>query len=347
MGIDRRGWLVAAGLAALVLVLAWARHRAFWTGFDLAIFDQGAWQLSHGRTNVSLVERHVLADHFPPVMLVFGAYRVAATPAWMLGAQAMAVGLRRCSPCAGAARQKLGAAPERLATLLAPPAGSAPSVGGGDVRLPPRGARCPVPWRRACSTALLRRPGGWRCGRWPWRALPPPTGDRGPGHRARAGRRSRPPSLVLAGSAAVAIGSIVPGWFGETNGWRPHFGHLGTSPPRSALLHPWRGGRRAPLSTSLQAIAVWILAAGIGVAARPLGPRRAGGLAARAPLLSRWEGTELPWYHYGSPVVPFAIGGTPSLASIHQWDSVRLGQRLRQATVIGPILALLIARARS
>jgi len=91
--IDRAGLLGAGLLAVGLFVVSWLRHQHHWTGFDLAIFDQAVWQLAHGRDHISLVERHVMADHFSPVLYGFGLlYRLAPTTAWLFGAQALALG---------------------------------------------------------------------------------------------------------------------------------------------------------------------------------------------------------------------------------------------------------------
>ena len=93
---DRRGLVAAGLLAATLFTVSWLRHVHFWSGgFDLGVFDQGVWLLSRGRApDISLIERNLFSDHLSPVLVLFAApYRVFATPAWLLGAQAICLGI--------------------------------------------------------------------------------------------------------------------------------------------------------------------------------------------------------------------------------------------------------------
>ena len=76
----------------------------------------------------------------------------------------------------------------------------------------------------------------------------------------------------------------------------------------------------------------------------PLAAGPAGGRAAGAP--PRWEGTGLPWYHYGAPMAPIAMGGTLAGLAVAAGRDDRWSQRLERAWWFGPLLVLLLA-ARS
>lgn len=321
-------------LALVVFALSWERHRSFWSGFDLAIFDQAAWQLSHGRTHISIVERHVLADHFSPVLLVFGVlYRIAATPLWLLGAQAFALGATVLPVRAIARRAR---ADETRASVLV--VASAPLLAGGlfefhpSTLAPPFIALAilfaledrPVPAVAAALAVVLCR------------------ADLAPVVLAVAvvaSRRCRWPLVGVAVVAAV-VSAVVPGSFGETNGWAPHFGHLGASPV-DAVAHPWRIVGELLSSSSLTVLAIWVLAAGIGVMLKPRW-LLAVVVAGSPVLLSRWLGTELPWYHYGAPVAPIAIAGT-LVALGERGGRDPIAKQLGVVTWLAPALALLAA----
>jgi hypothetical protein len=67
------------------------------------------------------------------------------------------------------------------------------------------------------------------------------------------------------------------------------------------------------------------------------------GIAGLPVLLSRWEGTELPWYHYGAPAAALAMAGSlVALGSTSDADG-RWVQRLRAVWWGAPLLVLLVA----
>lgn len=300
---DRRGLAAAASLALVLGLLGWVRHRNFWSGaFDLGIFDQGVWQLSHGRAFVSLVERNVFADHLSPVLLLFvPLYWVAATPLWLLAGQAVALGAA-VLPMRALARD-LDVSPW-LATGLV--AASAPLLAAATFDF--HSSTLAVPW--VAATLLYGRRDE------PRRALLAAIGvlvcraDLGFAVVAAgllAGPRTRG-RLVVTGLVGAVAGSALPGLFGKTNGWAPHFGHLGSG-PLDAALHPWRVGEALLSEGSLRPLATWVLAAGCLVVLR--GRWMVALVVAGLPvLLSRWGATEQPWFHYGAPMAPIAIGGT-------------------------------------
>ncbi|MEY2468691.1 MAG: hypothetical protein QOF21_1389, partial [Actinomycetota bacterium] len=86
---------------ALIVVLAafgalWFRYATFRSSlYDLGVFEQVVWKMAHGHgATSSLTSWNAFADHLSPVLLVFvPLYRLAATPMWFFGAQALALGL--------------------------------------------------------------------------------------------------------------------------------------------------------------------------------------------------------------------------------------------------------------
>lgn len=328
---DGAGWAEAALVAVVLAVASWLRHRAFWTGFDLAIFDQAAWQLAHGRTQISIVDRHVMADHLSPVLIMFGGlYRLVPSPAWLLAGQAVTVGatvvgIRRMAYFLGSSRALGG-----FLSLA-----SAPLLAAALFDFHPSTLAVPfVTWtivyalegRRAAAVATAVMVALCRADLALVIA----------GAAIVGSRRTRSALLAVAAVAAAAA-AVVPGLFGATNGWAPHFGHLGDS-PFLAALQPWRALEHLLTSGSLWALTVWVLAAGCLVVGQP---RWMTGLvlAGLPVLLSSWPGTELPWYHYGAPMAPLAIGGT--LAAVGSDQAA--GTILRRLVVIGPVLALAVA----
>lgn len=302
-GIDRDGVVAAALLATALGTVGWVRHRNYWSGaFDLGIFDQAVWQLAHGHAFTSILDRNIFADHFSMVLLVFvPLYWLAATPAWLIFGQAIALGatvipLRAFAKDVGV--------PPWVATALV--GCSAPLVAAATFDFHP--ATLAVPW--VAATLLYAR-----------------RDDRGRALAAAAaivlcradlglvivavavlsGRRTRLP-LAATGFTAAVAGAILPGLFGETNGWTPHFGHLGSG-PLDAALHPWHVVAALTSEGSLRPLATWVLAAG-GLVLLQRRWMLALVVAGLPVLLSRWGATALPWFHYGAPMTPIAIGGT-------------------------------------
>lgn len=93
-----RRWrlLVAAGLALAVFVLSWYRHASFHSSIlDLGIYDQAVWKLAHFQApELSTIGWNAFADHLSVVLFAFvPLYWLAATPLWLLAAQAVALGM--------------------------------------------------------------------------------------------------------------------------------------------------------------------------------------------------------------------------------------------------------------
>jgi uncharacterized membrane protein len=301
--VDRVGLLHALALTSGLFLVSWLRHRNGWTGFDLAIFDQGAWQLSEGRAHISIVERHVLADHFSPVMYLFGAlYRLAPSPAWLLGVQAVALGAT-VLPMRAIARH-FGQPPGRATFLVA---ASSPLLAAGLFDFHPSTLAAPVialailyGLEDRAAPAVLAAVAVAVC-----------RADLAPVIVAVAlvaTPRVRWRLLVVALGSLVAS-SVLPAHFGDTtDAWGTYFGHLGDG-PLDAALHPWR--IVSQLASNASIAFLWLAAAGLAVLRRPRWVIAV--LVAGLPvLLSQWKGTGLPWYHYGAPIAPIAIAGTLS-----------------------------------
>lgn len=332
--VDRAGLVAAMALAVVVFVLSWLRHRNHWSGFDLAIFDQAAWQLAHGRSHISIVERHVLADHLSPVLFLFGfLYRLVPTTTWLLGAQALAVGAT-VLPMRGVARH-FGQPPSRATLLVAL---SSPLLAAGLFDFHP--STLAVPFLAAAIYYGLE-------------ARPMPTVlAAGAAALCRAdialvllaiaivtAPRVRRP-LVAVALLAGAASAVVPGRFGETNGWSPHFGHLGSSPTQ-ALIQPWRVAAELLSPGSLSIFLLWIIAGGVVVLFRPRWVL-ALVVAGLPVLLSRWSGTKSPLFHYGAPMVPLVIGGTLAGLAVAAARHDRWSRRAELAWWSGPVFLLLL-----
>ena len=90
--LDR--WLAAAVVVG-VFAASWYRHATVRSGtYDLAVFEQVVWKMAHGHgATSSLTAWNTFGDHLSPILLVFvPLYRIASTPLWFFGAQALALG---------------------------------------------------------------------------------------------------------------------------------------------------------------------------------------------------------------------------------------------------------------
>ena len=249
-----------------------------------------------------------MADHFSPVLYVFGAlYRLAATPAWFFAAQALALG---ATVLPDARRWPGTSASRRAAPRCSSPL-SSPLLAAGLFDFHPSTLAVPFlaaallfalqdrpgrdhAWRRSAA-ALCRadlalvlarhRHGGRRRGRAGGSACVAARGRRGQRGGARPLRRDQRLGSRTSGTSA-----------------RPRARRCctrGTSsasccPGKSLSIFAALGGRRRAWPSCSGRAGCWPLAGG----------------RACPVLLSRWEGTGLPWYHYGAPMAPLAIGGT-------------------------------------
>jgi uncharacterized membrane protein len=330
---DRGGIVASVVIAAAYLLVGWVRHRNQHSGaFDLGIFDQAAWQLSHGRWHVSLVERHILADHFSPVMLAFAPlYRIVATPLWLLGAQALAIGAT-VLPMRAVARH-LGGSPGVVTALVA---ASAPLLAAGVFDFHPSTLATPF-----LAGVLLYGMRG--------RPIPAALCTVGVitcradlGLVALAGAlflfsgRSRQVVVAL-GVVGVLAGAVFPELIDSKDTWGPYYGYIGDGPV-AALLNPV-GVLRALLRVeALATLFGWMLPVGLLVLFKPRW--MAALLLAGLPiLLSDWEGTTQPWFHYGAPLVPLAVGG--AVAALVGLPAER-GRTYGSVVAVGAAAALLL-----
>ena len=335
-GIDRSG-LVAAVLLAVVLgMLGWVRHRNYWSGaFDLGIFDQAVWQLSQGRAHVSLVDRNIFADHISPVLFIFvPLYWIAATPLWLIGVQAAALGAT-VLPMRALARD-VGVRPWVATALVCI---SAPLFAAATFDFHP--GTLAVPWVAMLVLQARRDNRVWAL--VAALVIVACRADLGAVIVAAAvvaGPRSRVP-LVATGVGGAVLGSALPSLFGGVSGWALHYGHLGSG-PADAAAHPWRLVEALLDAGSIRPLVTWVLAAGCLVVLRPRW-MLALVVAGLPVLVSRWGATDLPWFHYGAPVAPIAIAGTivaldPDLPRWRSFTELRPA-----ALVAGVLIALMLA----
>jgi uncharacterized membrane protein len=283
--------------------------------------------MSRGRVpDISLLGRNLFSDHLSPVLVLFALpYRLAATPAWLIGIQALALGvtllpLRALADDEGAPRALV-----TVAVLL-----SAPLAAAAVFDFHPSTLATPfVAW-----TLLGARRGDVRLTTWAAFAVVLCRADLGcvligialvaaPAVRGR---------LLLIGPVAVVAGVIVPALLGNPGTWDPYYGNLGTGPV-DALLHPWRLGRAFFTGDALTTLVFWLLPVGFLPVLRPrwLAALVVGGLPV---VLSQWAGTHLPWFHYGAPLAPLAIGG-----AIAAWGRGPLRERQAAALLVAAVFA--------
>jgi uncharacterized membrane protein len=147
------------------------------------------------------------------------------------------------------------------------------------------------------------------------------------------------------GMTSAAAAAVLPGRFGETTGWETYFGHLGSG-PLDAVLHPWRIAGQLLSPATLSVALLWLAAAGLVVVRRPRW-LLAVVVAGLPVLLSQWEGTGLPWYHYGAPVAPIAVAGTLAGLATLPGGGDRWAARFRTLWWASPLLVLLVASPAS
>lgn len=294
--------------AAVALALAtgaagWIRHTRYWSGaLDLGVFDQAAWQLAHGRTEVSLLQRSIFADHFSLVLVLFAPlYRLAATPAWLIGAQAVAIGLT-VLPMRALARDLDVSV--RLATVLV--CASAPLLTAAMFDFHPSTLAVPL----IATTVLFVQRDETRGATLAAAGVALCRADLAVvlfGLAVVASPRVRW-RLLAVGVVGTLVGAVVPDLLGNPGAWTSHFSHLGDGPVDLAL-HPWRLVLALVERPALEILADWLIPVGLLVI---LKPRWTAALvvAALPVLVSSWPGTKLPWFHYGAQYMPIAVGGT-------------------------------------
>lgn len=339
--VDGGGLIAAAGLTIACTVVAWIRWANYWGGnFDLTVFDQSAYLMSRGRApDVSLLGRNLFSDHLSPVMALFAVpYRVAPTVFWLFLAQGICLGLT-VLPMRALARDF--DVDDRLATLLV--VLSAPLAAAAMFEFHPATLAVPfIAWALlgACrgdvrltllasiAVLLCRADLGWVLV-----AI------------AIVGRPNTRRLLVGLGLAGLAAGSLLPALIGGPGSWTAHYGHLGTSPSDFAL-HPWRLFTKAFGRDPVTTLFTWLLPVGFLTVLRPRW-LFAVVVAGLPVLLSRWPGTQLPWFHYGAPFVPLVIGGALAALQapasggapppIYRSAAVAIGGVVVGALLVGPL----------
>ena len=105
----------------------------------------------------------------------------------------------------------------------------------------------------------------------------------------------------------LAAGAVFPLLWDTRSTWELHYGHLGSN-AADMLLHPWRIAAAVVSPDALYTLLIWLLPVGLLPLVRPrwLIVIVIAGLPI---LLSRWAGAHLPYFHYGAPIAPIAIGG--------------------------------------
>ena len=310
---DRRGVIVALMVAGVFTTVSWLRYANYWAGaLDLSIFDQGIWLMSRGHApEVTVIGRSLFADHLSPVLVLFvPLYRLTATPLWLYAAQALCLGACPADACPGAPR---GCGPVGGDYR----SGAERHAGRGrHLRLPSdppsrsprsRGRCCShdTASTRACTIAavvvvLCRADLAWVLLGIAVVALPAPR------------RR-----LLILTPIALAAGVLIPASAGARGTWDVHYGHLGSS-AFDAGLHPWRVVAALVSPDALLTLVFWLLPVALLPVLRPRWLLAV--VVAGLPILvSRWVGTHLPYFHYGAPMAPIAIGGAlHTLATRHE-----------------------------
>jgi uncharacterized membrane protein len=140
--------------------------------------------------------------------------------------------------------------------------------------------------------------------------------------------------LIVMTPLALAAGMLTPAMAGARGTWEVHYGHLGSN-AIDAALHPWRAASALASPDALSTLLFWLLP----VALLPLLRPRwllAVVVAGLPILLSRWAGTHLPYFHYGAPIAPLAVGGALHVLAVRR----ELGSRGPVLLVGGAVTAL-------
>jgi uncharacterized membrane protein len=300
---DRRGVVVALVIAGIFTAVSWLRYANYWAGaLDLSIFDQGIWLMSRGHApEVTVIGRSLFADHLSPVLVLFvPLYRLIPTQLWLYAAQALCLGacvlpMRALARLEGVAPWVATTAVALNSTLAAaavfdfhPSTLAVPAIAWA-LLFARRGDT------RACTVAaivvvLCRADLAWVLLGIAVVALPAPR------------RR-----LLILTPIALAAGVLIPALAGARGTWDVHYGHLGNS-AFDAALHPWRAAAALVSPDALLTLIFWLLPVALLPVLRPRWLLAI--VVAGLPILvSRWAGTHLPYFHYGAPMAPLAIGG--------------------------------------
>jgi len=309
---DRRGVVVALVVAGVWATVSWLRYANYWAGaLDLSIFDQGIWLMSRGHApDVTVIGRSLFADHLSPVLVLFvPLYRLVPTPLWLFSAQALCLGAS-VLPMRALARLE-GVAPWVATTAVAL---NATLAAAAIYEFHPSTLAVPaIAWTllfarrgdtRSCTVAavlvvLCRADLAWVLLGIAVVAQPAPR------------RR-----LLIVTPLALAAGVVVPALAGARGTWDVHYGHLGRNAV-DAGLHPWRVVSALVSPDALLTLVFWMLPVALLPLLRPRWLLAV--VVAGLPILvSRWAGTHLPYFHYGAPIAPLAIGGALHVVATHR-----------------------------
>lgn len=310
---DRWGLVVSAAAAVSWFIVGYVRYRNNRAGAsDLGIFDQASWLMASGRSPfITSIGIDVFADHVSPVLILFAPlYRIAATPAWLLGAQAACLGLtvvvlRKLADEAGVPRWVPTVATVFSAPLLSaavydvhPVVFATPAVAWallasarGNLRHVTVAAALVACCRADAVTALL-----------------------GVAVVSAPAIRRR---LLWMAPLPLLVSVLVPHWLGTWQTFDRYYPRLGSGWP-DAALHPWRIVVALASGGAWRQLLWWFLPVGFLPLLRPRWS--AALVVAGLPLLlSSWPGIVVPWYHHTAFLVPIAVA-----AALHGWKRLSL-----------------------
>jgi uncharacterized membrane protein len=337
---------IAVALTLILFWASWKRDATFRSStYDLAVFEQVVWKMAHGHgATSSLTAWNTFADHLSPVLLFFvPLYRLAATPLWFFGAQAIACGVGVL--CVRPLVETVGLKFESgAATFIVAGFALHPAVWNAALYdFHPTTLAIPV-LLIGCHAALRHRHlhvllvlvalvvlrddlalAGAAVACIGWR-----TDDRG-------GRMRR--ALIVASALAWTIaGAQVGAAMGASRHFQARYGYLGES-MTDAALHPAHsviGVLRHVFIADNVFFAVALLLPFAFLALRRPAWTAAALFVALPALAANDANFHSPKFHYGAPVVPFVVlaaaGGLHVLGS--RWD------RRKLAFIAAPLTAM-------
>ena len=311
---DTLGWAVAGAAAIAWFTLGYLRYRNDRAGAsDLGIFDQASWLMSRGHPPfVTSIGIDVFADHVSPVLVVFAPlYRMAATPVWLLGTQALCLAttvviLRRLA-------DEL-AVPRWLPTVLV--VFSAPLLSAAVYDVHPVVFATPaVAWTLLASERRDLRQVSLAAVLVALCRADAVTALVGIAVVSAAPVRRR---LLWLVPVPLLASILVPHWLGTWQMFDRYYPHLGSGWP-DAILHPWRIVAALASTGSLRQLVDWLLPVGFLPVLRPrwmlalvIGGLRSFSLRGRA---SSTPGTTTVPIWCPSPLpAPSMVGGDSSPA---------------------------------
>lgn len=331
-GFDGSGFALAVVFAGVWFGVGFLRWRRLQAGAsDLGIFDQASWLLSRGHAPfITSIGINIFADHVSPVLVLFAPlYWIAATPVWLIGFQAICVGLT-VVPMRALADELT--APRWLAGALVAASPALWSAAVYDVH-PVVFATPAVAW-----ALLAARRDDVRAATIAGLIVVICRADI---------------AIALAGVAVVASPSVrrrllwlvpvpmvasvvIPRALGTWQTFGHYYGALGSG-WGDALVHPWRIVLALVAPGALLQMLLWLAPLGFLPLRRPRWV--AAMVIAGLPLvLSSWPGIIVPWYHHAAVLVPIGIGG--ALAGwVRLSVTAKRGMPARSPRVPGLVLA--------